>query len=278
MERVGRTAAVERFLEGRVERAMFPLSNLRAHGPWEESDHPYATAIWVDDPDAPTAVLGLTRSGMAMPVMDAAVAPGSAAILAGRPLMGFAGEAAPVRALMDACGLRGAAAQLDSDEPHFLLDLDALTMPNGDGVLVPLTKASDTARAWRAAYDLELHVVAAAEAEERAADDVARYIAEDTHRLMVVDGEPVALTGFNARLADIVQVGGVYVPPPLRNRGYGRRVVALHLAEARAAGVERATLFAANDAAARAYAGLGFRRIGDYALVLFDGRPVAEAA
>ena len=97
------------------------------------------------------------------------------------------------------------------------------------------------------------------------------WIAADSHRFLVVDGEPVALTGFNARLPDIVQVGGVYMPPEARGRGLARRAVALHLTQARAAGAGRATLFASGAAAVACYAALGFERIGSFTLVLFDG-------
>jgi predicted GNAT family acetyltransferase len=79
----------------------------------------------------------------------------------------------------------------------------------------------------------------------------------------------VAGTGFNARLPGIVQVGGVWVPPPLRRQGLARGAVALHLLEARTEGVGRAILFSASDHAARAYRSLGFREIGRFTLLLF---------
>ena len=70
-------------------------------------------------------------------------------------------------------------------------------------------------------------------------------------------------------LPDAVQVGGVWTPPQLRNRGYARAVVAGALLAVRAAGVRRSVLFTAeaNLPAQRAYAALGFTRIGDWALI-----------
>ena len=123
--------------------------------------------------------------------------------------------------------------------------------------------------AWRAASHHEILGATAEQAESLAVDDVARMIAGGNHRLLIVGDEPVALTGFNAALPDIVQVGGVYTPPDLRGRGQARLAVALHLAEARAAGAARAVLFAASPAAARAYRSIGFRPNGSFALVLF---------
>ena len=60
----------------------------------------------------------------------------------------------------------------------------------------------------------------------------------------------------------------VYTPPALRGRGHAKAAVALHLAEARDAGVGRAVLFAASEAAARAYLGIGFQPSLEFALVL----------
>ena len=271
-------ARIDALLAARPALAMFPLSNLRAHGTWETSDHPRAMRFWIDGARSFSAVLGLSREGMAMPFNVARHAAACARRLGGIALMGAAGPAGDVRAVLAACGLAGAPAGLDADEPHFALPLDALQTPEGPGLLVPLSHDPATARAWRAAYDTELHVVAAEAARDKALTDIEGYLALDTHRLLLVDGAPVAMTGFNARLSRIVQVGGVYVPPALRGRGYGRRAVALHLAEARAAGTREATLFAASEPAARAYAALSFRRIGAFALVLFAGRPMVRAA
>ncbi len=80
------------------------------------------------------------------------------------------------------------------------------------------------------------------------------------------------MTGFNARLPRIVQVGAVWTPPEHRNRGYARAAMALHLREAQAEGVERAILFTSNPFAARAYAALGFTEVGRFTILLF-GRP-----
>ena len=48
-----------------------------------------------------------------------------------------------------------------------------------------------------------------------------------------------------------------------------RRAVALHLQEARDKGATRAILFAANEAAARAYESIGFERNGTFSLMMF---------
>ncbi|MEM7709666.1 MAG: GNAT family N-acetyltransferase [Pseudomonadota bacterium] len=259
-------ADIERLLSAQPALAMFPLGNLVTHG--FGGDHSHGMTFWGDG-HPPRAVLGVSNSGGVMPFWDdPSHAAAASDILRGRALNGFVGPAAMVRPLMRELGLEDGTCTLDADEPHFLLDLDRLAVPDGPGTLAPLTVDPETAIHWRRAYTAELHMPTA---EDGSADDVARWITADSHRFLMIDGRPAALTGFNARLPHIVQVGGVYTPPGARGRGLARRVVALHLAEARAAGVRQATLFAASNAAVACYRPLGFERIGDFALVLFDG-------
>ena len=104
--------------------------------------------------------------------------------------------------------------------------------------------------------------------DEEAEGRTERALSSGDVRLLEIDGAPVAMTAINARLPDMVQIGGVYTPPDLRGRGYARRAVALHMQEVRAAGVQKAILFASGAAACRAYEAIGFERIGDYALAI----------
>lgn len=80
------------------------------------------------------------------------------------------------------------------------------------------------------------------------------------------------MTAFNARLPEIVQVGGVWTPPELRGRGYARCVIAAHLRVARRSGADRAILFTdeENLPAQRAYEALGFSEIGTYGLAFLE--------
>jgi GNAT superfamily N-acetyltransferase len=175
---------------------------------------------------------------------------------------------APLRLALD-LPVRGA---VDVVQPHFQLDLADLVMPDCTGLsLQPISAAPlDLLRQWRRDYLRDTGFDAQGDIAQTAEKEIAAYRAAQSHYVLIADGQPVAMTGFNAALPQIVQVGGVYTPPCWRGRGFARRAVALHLAQARAAGVQRAILFAASDAAARAYVALGFERIGDYAIALFD--------
>ncbi len=260
---------LERMLRARIDTSMFPLANLRDHG--LDGDAPNGTRFWL----LAGGAVGLTTRGMLLPQAPDAGPEAWAAlahVLRGERVTGAIGPAAQVRACCAALGLPGATATVDRDEPAYALDLVDLAMPERAGfALAPIGLGiRETAVAWRLAFDLEVLGTDAALAPARAAADIEACIARGSHRVLLRDGAPVAMTGFNAALPGIVQVGGVYVPPDLRRRGHARRAVALHLAEARATGVTRAVLFTASDAAARAYTAIGFRPSGTMALVVLD--------
>lgn len=256
-------AAVVDLLRADTAGTMFPQASL--HG----SGHP--ADFWVTG--APIAgVIGLSRTGwMLMPHAPGSDWTGARAALAGQPVAGFAGRPDQVSAVRAALGLDAIPARFDSIEPGYALDLSALTLPDCTGfTLAPLTAAdAPLIHRWRAAYEAELFATPPEEAAANARDAFDRWLAAGSHRLLWHDGQPVALSGFNARLPDTVQIGGVYVPPDLRGRGLARRVVGLHLVQARQDGIRTAVLFAASDPAERAYRALGFLPAGRFALILF---------
>jgi GNAT superfamily N-acetyltransferase len=244
---------------------MFPLSNLRAHG--FNADHPHAMRFWLGP-----GALGLSQSGMVMPCFAPSDATAFAQCLEAHMLTGFIGPADQVRPLLHALSLQHAPCRVDHDEPGFELTLADLRLPPTDGFhLRPVTRSDlPLITQWRTAYHLEILGTPPSEAPERAAQDIAGWLDADSHRLLWHHDQPTALTGFNARLPEIVQIGGVYTPPHLRAQGHARRAVGLHLQQARAQGVTRAVLFAASDKAARAYQAIGFTPRAAMALVLFQ--------
>ncbi|WP_375260417.1 GNAT family N-acetyltransferase [Palleronia sp.] len=247
---------VEPILRARITEAMFPLSNLRRYG---AEGHPRSMRFWRSG----DAVLGLSAEGVAFPLFpDGFDARPSRELLARIRLRGLIGPEASVAALVKALSLRVA---LREPEPQFTLSLTDLVCAEGEGELVPLQDHVSLAAAWRQAFQTELNVPADPPAEVQ----VAQWCAEDTHRLWCVGGVPVALTGVNASLPEIVQVGAVYVPNERRGMGYARQAVGAHLSVLRDAGVRHATLCAASVAAARSYMALGFRRIGCYSTTVF---------
>jgi GNAT superfamily N-acetyltransferase len=265
-------ALVEALLSRAIDMAMFPLANLRAQGLVQggfPSDHSHACRFWLVGTQG---LVALSRGGMLMPhLTEGCDLTALRAALACQRVAGALGSASAVRPVMAALGLDAALTRKDEDEPAFALDLDHLRIPDVPGARLIAAAAAyrPLLTEWRTAYHRESLNTPTDHAAMLALVDVDRMIDRGNHRLLMVEGQPVALTGFNATLPQIVQVGGVYTPPALRGRGHARLAVALHLAEARAAGVARAVLFAAGPAAARAYAAIGFQPNGSFALVLF---------
>jgi RimJ/RimL family protein N-acetyltransferase len=263
-------AAVEALLTARIDQAMFPLSNLRAHGITLgdfPSPHDHATRVWRTG----NSLIALTRAGMILPLLDGT--PDLSRLktaLHGLSVIGCVGPATSARPVLKALDLDHLPTNTDRDEPGFTLDLADLLVPDlPDTTLRPITP-EDLAflTNWRETYIGEVLGLTGSDARATAEADLASYLARGSHRVLLHHDQPAALTGFNAILPEIVQVGGVYTPPHLRGRGYARTAVALHLTEARANGTTRAVLFAANAAAARAYRAIGFQQAADFTLFL----------
>ncbi|MCB2128220.1 MAG: N-acetyltransferase [Rhodobacteraceae bacterium] len=266
--------AIRAFLGTRVERAMFPLSNLARFG--LDGDHDYAPSMWIAEKQGEvTGVLTVGRAGTVMPNLAGIETGVVTDILRGRAIASLIGPKEEVRPLLAALGIAGHPTTLDRDEPHFVLKLAELIVPEGEGTLFPLEEADPLQMVrWRRDYNIEALGMAPETAEAEARNSYTNYVDAGSHRVLISDDGPLATTGFNAYLPEIVQIGGVYTPPALRGRGHARRAVALHLAEAQARGIGMATLFSGSDTASRAYRSIGFRQIGEWSLVFFDGKPV----
>ncbi|NIZ14985.1 GNAT family N-acetyltransferase [Phaeobacter sp. HF9A] len=257
-------------LRARVQSSMFLLENLGRHG--LGSDHANGLTLWRQT--AGPGVFGITNGGsvlMQAPEADAEDWRAAGALIADREIHGVLGDAPQVRRFIAANGMQHAPATLNRDDPAFHLDLGALRLElRPDEEMIPLADAPrDLVENWRAAYEMEAIHAAPEKARNKARADIAEFIAKDSHRVLIKAGTPVAMTGLNASVGDVVQVGGVYTPPALRGSGYARRVVGRHLLQARDRGASQAVLFAASAQAARAYQAIGFQPAGAFALVLY---------
>jgi GNAT superfamily N-acetyltransferase len=262
--------AIKAFLRTYLATAMFPLANLDQYG--MAGGHPRAMSFWMSrQAGVITDVLAVTDEGMIFPNCPTHAWKACKVALAGREICGILGADRQVTGLRQALGLTYAAGQVLT-EPHYHLDLAALVLPDVTGfALQPIANAPrDLVIGWRRAYLVETMMMQGDNIHETAIKDIDAYAAADSHFVLFDGDRPVAMTGFNARLPDTVQVGGVYTPPDLRGRGLARRALALHLARVRAAGVTQAVLFAATAEAARAYEAIGFTRIGDFGIAMCD--------
>ena len=277
----GDEVALEDFLLPRATDSMFLRSNARAAGLVDRGNPFEGTWVAAFENDTVIAVAAHFWNGMLVlqapepetwePVARAAVA------RSGRELKGLTGPWAQVAAVRRALGLASRKASVESREDLFAVDLAELRVPEllASGLVLcrhPRADELEIAARWRLAFSMEALGRAGGEESLAAArSEIARLQDLGSQWILVEGGRPVAYSAFNARLPDAVQVGGVWTPPELRSRGYGRAVVAGSLLEARRAGARRAVLFTDEDnrSARRAYETLGFRAVGDYGLVIF---------
>jgi GNAT superfamily N-acetyltransferase len=275
----GDEPALERLLSTRAETSMFLRSNSQKAGLTDRGEKLQATYAAVWEGEEIVAVAAHCWNGI---VLVQAPEPRHiddvvrlAVETSGRAVKGFSGAWEQVVAARRTLGLEGQAAMLDSREDLFALDLSKLAVPRalatGEWICrTPAPGELSLLATWRAAYYVEaIGETPGPLVDARALQDVRN---SDAQWVVAIDGEPRAYSGFNARLPDMVQIGGVYTPPTLRGGGYARAVVAGSLLSARSAGVRRAILFTGQDnvAARRAYLALGFEIIGDFGLVMFS--------
>lgn len=263
----------EYFLAEYAETTMFLRGNLAAHGT-EDTIHPHGTAFYLWEHDgAIDGVFGVTNGGYLMCRTNAAPpAFFNACVDAvkGRVLNGMTSAIADLNGVFDALGCQKASFKLRAQEPLYRLNIDTLASAGfGQGMLrKPLPTDADWLSQWFREYHAETHITPFDDPTgEKAAK---QFCAKPDGRLLMVDDQPVAMSAFNARTAETAQIGGVFVPSAERGKGYGGDVVARHLLEVQAEGIEKAILFAASPYAARAYEKIGFQHIGFYELALFQ--------
>jgi len=157
------------------------------------------------------------------------------------------------------------------------LVLDRLNVPEplADGHLecvFPVEADLELLTRWGVAYNTEtLGAVTGPRAERYWRTRMRESLGEQRVFMLLRDGEPVAMSGFNATAPGCVQIGGVFTPPALRRHGFGRACVAGSLVFARSQGVPRAVLFTEPDnPARRAYEAIGFQQAGRYGVLLYE--------
>ncbi|MGR3661159.1 MAG: GNAT family N-acetyltransferase [Paracoccaceae bacterium] len=268
---------IEAFLKTRPETSMFLRGNLRLHG-LGNTDHPHGTTYFLDESDGEIVnIVGLANGGALMCQFPAASPDFWADIhanLKDRKLSVITGDAAQVGQLKHAFDLSKRKFDLDVTEPLFQLKLSNLRLEDlAKGTLAtPTTGQVVQLTDWFCAYRVETLGQSDNENVRReAGEQTKRLIAQNSIKTLVVDGETVSMTSFNAQLPDIVQVGGVYTPPRLRGNKFARTAVALHLSDVRKTGVKTAILFSSNLTASRAYEAIGFKHIGDFGITILSG-------
>lgn len=278
---IGDEQALEDFLAPHASSSMFLRANSRAAGLVDRGAPLQGTYVAALDGREIIAVAAHFWNGMLVLQAPDARALESVARAAvsrsGRELSGFVGPHSQVEAARAALGMSGRGTTHDSRELLYELDLRELRVPDAleSGRLEcrpPLAGELGLVTRWRVDYALEaLGVPDGPDLAATARAEIARLQEEGSQWIVLDRDRVVSYSAFNARLPDMVQVGGVWTPPLLRGCGYGRAVVAGSLLDARTKGVRKGILFTGeeNRPARAAYEALGFRAVGDYALVVF---------
>ncbi len=285
--RPGEEARLETFLYPRLDSSMILLSNLRQAGLVDRGE-PFQGIYYAACSSAADEIVGVVAhywQGNLVLQAPERLEEILETIAASpkRPIQGLLGLSEQVGRAIQFLGWTEADIQLDEEEGLYALPMAELTVPErlSAGRLRGRRAESrdlDRISAWRLAYCLEaLGAEETPELRDQCRTDMESSIERgDTWVLEDLEEEGdelVASTSFNATTREAVQVGGVWTPPESRGRGYGRAAVAASLLDARDEGVERAILFTGDDnvPAIRAYAALGFQRIGDHRVVLKSG-------
>lgn len=279
----GDEAALEAFLRPHLASSMFLLGNVRLAGLVDTGERFTGTYVAAFDRGEMVGVVAHFWNGTLMPQVPE---PWTKKLLddlwraavraSGRPIGGVVGHDDQACAIKAALRFPAETVQMDCREKLYELPLSELVVPEAlrtGRVSARLAELDDLEALvrWRIGFETEsmdTHVTPDYRATVRASQE--RIIGDRTTWVLEADGTPVATTGFNADLTEVVQVGGVYTPPENRSRGYARCAVAASLLAAREKGATLAILFTGEDniPAQKAYTALGFRQVGYFRLCL----------
>ena len=275
---------LDRFLRQHADSSLFLRSNVLVAGLRDEGKALQATYVARLDGDEVAGVVAHCWNGnlLLQAPVEASELARRALTATGRAIGGILGPWQQVAAILKDLALQEVPTSTRSREDLFALSLDGLRVPSAleHGALTCRRAGPDDLELlaeWRRSFRIE----ALGEPDlpgllASCRDGVARGHASGSLFVLTEQGRPVSTCAFNARHPQCVQIGAVWTPPRLRSRGYGRSVTAGALLLARAEGVTRSVLFTGEDnvAARAAYVSLGYRRVGDYGLVLFrDPQP-----
>lgn len=276
--KAGDEPALEAFLGPRLDSSMFLVNNLRKVGLTDRGRRNEGTYAAAFGNGGIVAVVGhfwnrvlLFQAPEHLETLLAAAVDAS-----GRKVGGLVGPYEQITLAKRLLGLDKDDLQMDEQEGLYSLALKDLAVPE---ILTSGQVKSrrgrpedvDLLTAWRIAYSLEaLGAEDNPTLRKQVREGIEHTVSAGATWVLESQGELVANTSFNATIAEAVQIGGVWTPPELRGRGYGRAVVAASLLDARAESVEKAILFTGDEnvPAIKAYKALGFRRIGDFRLLL----------
>lgn len=197
-----------------------------------------------------------------------------------RPIKAVVGDAEQGQYILDRLAISENKFALNATDSLMSLELSQLYIPQAEDKSLAMVEITarhfDILKEWIRGYEIEaLGTPDDDRLIETAIKTAHDRIKGDNCWILEANGLPVALSGFNAQLPEIVQVGPVWTPPEHRNKGYARHLVARTLERAKAQGVQKSILFTDVPAAQKAYEAIGFKEIGKFQLALLK-EPISD--
>ncbi len=192
-----------------------------------------------------------------------------------REIRGILGEEIQALSVIKQLGIDSLRFAVNYAEDLFSVQLQKLIEPQAlikhDYKILPASKASTSIlKNWLAAYHIEaLGADGGSPNFVNTIDiDVQNTLISQNRWVLLHEGIPVSLCGFNAEIPEAVQIGPVFTPIEFRNNGYARVLLYLCLQQAKHRQIKEAILFTSDKYASRVYTSLGFEKIGKYRLAI----------
>ncbi|MDX1924728.1 MAG: GNAT family N-acetyltransferase [Rickettsiaceae bacterium] len=174
--------------------------------------------------------------------------------------------------LIKELGISSSSFRVNRNEGLYEMNLETLnqvSLEDSMKVVVAQDLSKNILTTWMQTYYIEaLGFVNDAYLEQKVQEFWKLRLKKNDSWVLLLNGTPVALSAFRARLEDMVQVGPVWTPPEYRNRGFARLLVNYTLQQEKLKAIKKAVLFAHNPAAIKAYVSVGFKKIRTYRIAL----------
>lgn len=191
-----------------------------------------------------------------------------------RPVAGILGPNIQVEYVIKYFGISDHNFSINRNENLYEINLGALnelSMPSNMRVVSAKDIPKNILTLWMKNYNIEALGALDDEALEKKVQEQWNLRLRKNDAWVLLSGStPVALSAFNSRLSDMVQVGPVWTPPEYRNKGFARLLLAYTLHQEKLKGTKQAILFTDNPAAIKVYLSIGFKKIGNYRLALLE--------
>ena len=191
-----------------------------------------------------------------------------------RPVTGVIGPNLQAERVIENLGLSALSFTINRNNGLYAVNLETLnelSMPSNMQVVLTQDIPKRLLIEWMKSYNIEaLGALNDEYLEKKIQEDWDLRLQKNDSWVLLLDGIPVALSAFNARCEDMVQIGPVWTPPEYRSKGFARLLLTYTLHQEKLKGTKKAILFTYNPAAIKTYLMIGFQEVGNYRLALLE--------